>query len=163
MSQRLDHRSSLHWKIEVIKTKKSRFYGTFRHSERADIQGLKPPLFKIWMQAPSRIWQSWRILTFICIWWWDVVPYFGFILFLCTLYFLHLCSISALATVIGTDFDILSLRSCALQKTPFPAGLPRLLYLLLLPVKVIVQFITLLWVLLRQIPAPDVFLVQVCH
>ncbi|KAG6545369.1 hypothetical protein Mapa_013218 [Marchantia paleacea] len=47
-----------------------------------------------------------------------------------------------------------------LMKTPFPAGLPRLLYLLLLPVKVIIQFITLLWVLLRQIPAPDVFLVQ---
>ncbi|KAL2631705.1 hypothetical protein R1flu_016391 [Riccia fluitans] len=47
-----------------------------------------------------------------------------------------------------------------LMKSPFPAGLPRVLYLLLLPFKVIIQLVTLLWVLLRQIPAPDLYLVQ---
>ncbi|KAL3689611.1 hypothetical protein R1sor_015920 [Riccia sorocarpa] len=47
-----------------------------------------------------------------------------------------------------------------LMNSPFPAGLPRVLYLLLLPFKVIMQFVTLFWILLRQIPAPDFYLVQ---
>ncbi|CAM6097512.1 unnamed protein product [Calypogeia fissa] len=47
-----------------------------------------------------------------------------------------------------------------LLKSRFPAGLPRALYLLLLPFKVLLQVVTLLWVLCVQIPAPDLFLVQ---
>ncbi|CAK9205706.1 unnamed protein product [Sphagnum jensenii] len=47
-----------------------------------------------------------------------------------------------------------------LMRAPFPQGLPRILYLLLLPLKLVIQFMTLLWVLCVQISAPDFFLVQ---
>lgn len=47
-----------------------------------------------------------------------------------------------------------------LMRAPFPQGLPRILYLLLLPVKLMIQFLTLVWFLCFQIPAPDFYLVQ---
>ncbi|KAL5988240.1 hypothetical protein ACLOJK_036003 [Asimina triloba] len=39
-------------------------------------------------------------------------------------------------------------------------GFPRLLYLLVLPIKALVQFLTMLWLLCVRIPPPDVFIVQ---
>jgi len=47
-----------------------------------------------------------------------------------------------------------------LMRAPFPQGLPRVLYLLLLPLKIMIQFMTLVWILCVQISAPDFYLVQ---
>ncbi|KAG0614210.1 hypothetical protein M758_6G159000 [Ceratodon purpureus] len=47
-----------------------------------------------------------------------------------------------------------------LMRFPFPQGLPRILYILLVPFKLMLQCLTLLWFLCYQIPAPDFYLVQ---
>lgn len=47
-----------------------------------------------------------------------------------------------------------------LMSPPIPQGLPRILYLMALPLKMAVQIFTLCWILCFRIPAPDFFLVQ---
>lgn len=47
-----------------------------------------------------------------------------------------------------------------LMRTRLPGGLPRVLYLFALPLKLAIQMFTLFWILCFRIPAPDFFLVQ---
>eukprot|EP00250_Pteridium_aquilinum_P018663 c24156_g1_i1 orf=83-1519(+) len=47
-----------------------------------------------------------------------------------------------------------------LMNSPLPKGLPRILYLVVLPLKLLVQTVTLVWILLFRIPAPDFYLIQ---
>lgn len=47
-----------------------------------------------------------------------------------------------------------------LMNSPLPQGLPRILYLMALPLKLLIQTFTLVWILLVRVPAPDFFLVQ---
>eukprot|EP00249_Psilotum_nudum_P019803 c27425_g1_i1 orf=361-1917(+) len=47
-----------------------------------------------------------------------------------------------------------------LMRLPLPEGLPRALYLLIMPAKIIIQIITLFWILCIRIDSPDLFLVQ---
>ncbi|GAQ82578.1 beta-1,4-mannosyltransferase [Klebsormidium nitens] len=47
-----------------------------------------------------------------------------------------------------------------LSSPPWSANLPRVMYLLLLPFKVLAQFVSLLWVLCVTIPPPDFIIVQ---
>ncbi|KAJ7570886.1 hypothetical protein O6H91_01G137900 [Diphasiastrum complanatum] len=47
-----------------------------------------------------------------------------------------------------------------LIKPPTPLGLPRSLYLLVLPLKIVIHTIHLIWMLCIKLPAPDVILVQ---
>lgn len=41
------------------------------------------------------------------------------------------------------------------------SGLPKILRLVVLPIKALVQFFTLIWFLCVKIPPPDVYIVQV--
>ncbi|KAH9312733.1 hypothetical protein KI387_027768, partial [Taxus chinensis] len=47
-----------------------------------------------------------------------------------------------------------------LMRQPIPQGLPRFLYLLVLPLKTMLQFAILIWYICFKIPTPDLFLVQ---
>ncbi|KAL4181781.1 hypothetical protein AMTRI_Chr12g272750 [Amborella trichopoda] len=46
------------------------------------------------------------------------------------------------------------------MKEVIPHGLPRIFYLLALPLKALAQFLVLLWYVCIRIPSPDVFIVQ---
>jgi hypothetical protein len=47
------------------------------------------------------------------------------------------------------------------QSSPLPQGLPRIVYLMVLPFKLLIQTLSLIWILVVRVPAPDFFLVQV--